>query len=235
MVFLSPGFAAKHYTEIASLIRKSAAWASRLITWESSHPCHFAYIDNRLICVQVWAGKGDLPIFFYIAYAPSGARWDADKRAYAHRMLRVIEHDIAERGDIAAFLVGDLNLQVEESAVLQRWQQHGPFFDSASIANPSSAVASTCHQGKGSRVDFVFSSAAMYDASVTYQVHKLGCFPTHSLVELSFYLPEASRTRRTQRTACSLPSLAPPSEVTRLLAFDLPSEFMMPSPAIKLL
>ena len=140
-------------------------------------------------------------------------------------MLRAIEHDIAERGDIAAFLVGDPNLQVRDSAVLQRWQQHGPFFDSASIANPSCAVAPTCHQGKGSRIDFVFSSAAMYDASVTYQVHKLACFPTHSLVELSFHLPEASQSRRTQRTACSLPSLAPPSEFDRLLAFDLPSEF----------
>ena len=111
------------------------AWASKLITWESYHPCHFAFIDNRLICVQVWAGKGDLPIFFYTAYAPSGARWDADKRAYAHRMLHAIEHDIAERGDIAALLVGDLNLQVQDSAVLAH-SNHGVLRPKGGIAIP---------------------------------------------------------------------------------------------------
>jgi exonuclease III len=77
----------------------------------------------------------------YIAYNPSGARWETDKKTYSHRLFEAVNQDLQQRGDITAIFCGDFNLTIEDSEILQRWYKHGPWFDShMSLAHPTPEI-----------------------------------------------------------------------------------------------
>ena len=80
----SPGCDDKHFTGVSFLIKKSICWAYKPLQWPSDHPCHKFAQDNRLLGVQIWLGDGNQCIFIYNLYLPSGARWAAHKKKYAH-------------------------------------------------------------------------------------------------------------------------------------------------------
>ena len=117
---LSPGQDEKHFTGVAVFAKRTRFWAARTVTWPSGHPCHrMFWADNRLLCTQLWCGAGDTSIFCYAVYCPSGACWEAPKKAYTHALLQSIRDDVIQRGDVVAILAGDLNLQVEDSFLLR--------------------------------------------------------------------------------------------------------------------
>lgn len=137
----SPGKDGKHYTGVALLTKKAICWSHKLVEWPKDSPCYSFFQDNRLMCVQFWTGDGSSCIFVYIAYNPSGARWETDKKTYSHRLFEAVNQDLQQRGDITAIFCGDFNLTIEDSEILQRWYKHGPWFDShMSLAHPTPEI-----------------------------------------------------------------------------------------------
>ena len=202
---LSPGQDDKHFTGVAVLARRSRFWAARTIQWAPDHPCYRFWADNRLLCTQLWCGAGDASIFCYAVYCPSGARWEASKKSYAHALLQAVRDDLIQQGDVAAILAGDFNLQVEDSFLLRQWRFDGPFYDVSTKAPPDIRDQPTCHHGtKGSKIDFVWVSRIAYDLVGTYSVSKLPLFKSHSVLRVSVHVPSSSQVRRTQRRVASL-------------------------------
>ena len=151
-------------------------------------------------------------------YCPSGARWEASKKSYAHALLQAVRDDLIQQGDVAAILAGDFNLQVEDSFLLRQWRFDGPFYDISTKAPPDIRDQPTCHHGtKGSKIDFVWVSRIAYDLVGTYSVSKLPLFKSHSVLRVSVRVPSSSQVRRTQRRVANVPVLAFPSDTSRLL------------------
>ena len=195
----------KHFTGISMLIKKKLCWAHQTISWTSDNPCHKFFKDNRLLGIQLWCGTGNSCIFLYAAYLPSGARWETEKRKYSHECLEAITEDIKQRGDIPAILLGDLNLTVDDSKLLQQWNKSGTWIDVNLTAGPDTRNQNTCHQGKGSRIDFILASPNMFDLMNNYQVIPAQNCSNHSLVQAQVAIPLAEQIRRTQRAVRTIP------------------------------
>ena len=213
---LSPGLDDKHFTGVAVLAKRSRFWAARTLQWSPDHPCHRFWADNRLMCTQLWCGAGDTSIFCYAVYLPSGARWEAPKKTYAHALLQAVRDDLLQRGDVVAVLAGDFNLQVEDSFLLRQWRFDGPFYDVSTKSPPDIRDAPTCHQGKGSKIDFVWVSRVAYDLAQDYSVRRLSAFKTHSALEVSVNVPTSVQVRRTQRQVAAVPVLSFPTASSRV-------------------
>ena len=71
--------------------------AARAVSWPPDHRA-----DNPVVCTPLWCGAGDLSTLGYAAYCPSGARWEAPKKAYAHALLQAVRDDLLSRGDVVA-------------------------------------------------------------------------------------------------------------------------------------
>ena len=216
-VLLSPGQDEKHFTGVAVLAKRASFWAAKSVVWPQDHPRYKFWADDRLLCTQLWCGAGDLSIFCYAVYCPSGARWEAARKSYTHKLLRAVLDDMTARGDVYSFLAGDFNLQVEESFLLRQWKFEGPFYDCSLKSSPDMRDANTCHQGKGSKIDFIWVSRSAYDLVSNYRVDKQRCFPTHSMLSVTWHFPQASQVRRTQKQVATYPPLQPPADDSVLL------------------
>ena len=215
----------KNHTGLAFLIRKNICWSYKVLTWEKDHPCHSFVMDNRLSGLQIWTGDGSTCVFLYAVYLPSGARWESDKRDYAHRLLKAVEQDLRERGDVISLMMGDLNLTTAESAMLTKWSKQGPWFNRYVTSPPGERDKPTCHQGKGSRIDFIMASLSAFDLIHSYQVHHVPCCSNHSLVQVQIQLPKACQIRRTQRSVSVLPPIKPPGINDLILPDTLTHKF----------
>ena len=207
------------------LIRRDAVWAVRPVTWPRDHPCRAFYEDNRLVAAQVFLGAGNISLFIFGLYAPSGSRWEAAKRRYLRSMLHATQQDLVERGPVLAVLAGDFNMPTAEDTVFENFCQAGPWHDCHKCATPDMRNAPTCHQGQGSRIDFILASYSAFDLASCYRVTPLVLFPTHSAVCLDLQMPRASQMRHTLRSAANLPSLVPPKPADALLFPKIPKTF----------
>ena len=221
----SPGCDDRHFTGVSFLIKKSICWAYKSLQWPSDHPCHKFAQDNRLLGVQIWLGDGNQCIFICNLYLPSGARWEAHKKKYAHDCLKAVQQDLCERGDVVALVLGDMNLTLEDSKVLQAWKAKGPLIDTNCTAPAGFRWNATCHQGKGSRIDFILAYKSAIDLVQNYKVTRTSCSTNHSMISIDLDIPKASQVRRTQRSVAELPELDPPKSTSDILPDTLPSSF----------
>ena len=147
------------------------------------------------------------------------------KKTYSHRLFEAVNQDLQQRGDITAIFCGDFNLIIEDSQILQRWYKHGPCFDSHVTGTPESRHNATCHQGKGSRIDFTLASKCAFDLVSGYQSKKIPFSSNHSLVEVKLAVPKACQVRRTQRMPVVIPELQVPSSQEQILPDTIPQKF----------
>ena len=135
---------------VAFLVRKSCAWAIREV--KLIDKCGKYYSQGRLHAIQLFRGDGKRSVMLYCVYGHVGARWEADKRTFLHEMLEGIFEDVAMRGGIPAAIVGDYNIEVGESALIQRYLRCD-WHDAATWSTQPSADMITSMKGKGSRID----------------------------------------------------------------------------------
>ena len=99
-------------------------------------------------------------------------------------------------------------MPVGEDRVLQKWARHWPRHDCHGLLlHLFFNTSPTCHQDKGSRIDYVFSPLTAYDLAAEYKViaHKL--FSTHSAVSVQLSVPQPAQVRRTLRSVATVPPL----------------------------
>ena len=171
--FWSPNPSDRHFGGVGMLIKKSSFWQVKLIKWNPDHPCYTFYKDNRLLAVQLWFGRGGTSLLAYVAYGPSGARWEPSKKAYFHNMLAAIQEDRTSKGPIPAILLGDFNPEISDPHNL-RFALHSRYWCDTRGDHSSFEMQSkpTCHKGKdGSRIDHIFVSPN--DMSFNFHVQKL--------------------------------------------------------------
>ena len=208
--FWSPGEEQKYYNGIGLLVRRSKCWAATQLTWKPEDACHRFWQDSRLLAAQLWLGQGGTTILLYGVYGPSGARWERAKRQYFNAMMQAIAEDIAARGDMPSFVIGDFNMVINDSHLLQQLLRNGGWFDCRRLGSEDMRRANTCHVQGGSQIDHIFASRSAYDQAFGYKVRKHVEFKSHSMVEIALQVPLAAQTRTTLRNVCKIPPRAPP-------------------------
>ena len=184
----SPGSADKHFSGVSFLIKKSICWAHQSLQWSPDHPCFKFAQDNRLLGLRLWLGDGKQCLFIYNLYLPSGARWESPKKKYAHDCLNAVQQDLCERGDVVALVLGDFNLTIEDSTLLQSWQ--GPMVDTSCTAPADIRWNPTCHQGKGSCIDHIFAYKSSIDLVHNYQISRTLCSTNHAMISIHLTVPK---------------------------------------------
>lgn len=208
----SPDQADRQFSGVSILLSKTAFWQITPIKWNPDDACYKYHQDCRLVAAQAWLGHGVTSILFYVAYGPSGSRWENHKRTYLNNMLDAITEDVISRGQIPAVLLCDLNMPISESSKIRAMIRSQTWNNASSLASHEHINTPTCHPGKrkGSQIDFIFTSASFYDQLFQYEVTKFVPFKDHSLVSVRCKVPAPIQTRRSLRAPCALPDLSLP-------------------------
>lgn len=107
---------------VGFLVKSSAAWHTTPVTWDKHSPCYIHHAAGRLHAVKVFTGDGSSHFLIYVLYGVSGARWNIEMKTETHRLIEDVCADIACKG-LPAIFGGDLNLQLNESPLLERLPQ----------------------------------------------------------------------------------------------------------------
>ena len=106
-------------TGVAALVKKGCCWNTKIVSLTNS-PCEKYFNIGRLLLVQLFYGKGNRSILIYIVYGQAGSRWEQSKKDELESMIAAITHDMNGRGSVPALIVGDFNIQISESNLLQK-------------------------------------------------------------------------------------------------------------------
>ena len=223
----SPDPNSRHYAGVAILLKKNQFWKTIPITWPADHPCHKYMIEGRLIAVQAFIGHGGSSLTFYNIYAPSGARWEPNKKTQLHELLAAITQDHIARGQLPSILLGDFNMTISESVNLTTLIKNRTWCDSRKVASPSMAIAPTCHVGpsSGSIIDHILVSPSLFDQIFDFQVTKHTAFKDHSEVSIQLCIPHPTQIRRNLRRPDMLNDLRLPQSHDFLIHFSSPDSF----------
>ena len=100
-------------------------------------------------------------------------------------------------------VLGDLNLTIEDSSLLQTWHKKGPMVNANCTAPEDVRWKPTCHQGKGSRIDHIFAYKNSIDLVHNYQISRTPCSTNRSMISIDLIVPKTVRTRRQAPTVMS--------------------------------
>lgn len=131
----------------------------------------------------------------YVLYGQAGARWEQAKKDELENMLADVSKDIQTRGSVPACIVGDLNVQVQESRLLQKLLDSKILFDAQQLGTSTEQAKPTSHKGSGSRIDFVLANHFAAGLLKSYNVGP-GILPQdHSEVRVKMDLSIGHQTR----------------------------------------
>ena len=131
----------------------------------------------------------------YVLYGQAGARWEQAKKDELENMLADVSKDIQTRGSVPACIVGDLNVQVQESRLLQKLLDSKILFDAQQLGTSTEQAKPTSHKGSGSRIDFVLANHFAAGFLKSYNVVP-GILPQdHSEVRVKMDLSIGHQTR----------------------------------------
>ena len=184
---------------VGFLVRTGSTWHAKLISISASSPCYKYFQEGRLVVLSLQIGNGSRQILIYNAYGYSGARWNHGLKSQTHAIVESALQDSISRG-LPALFGGDLNLQLDESSVLQRMTQFD-WFHLPSLCN--SATTSTCFKGKGSAIDHIFCNSLAFHAFTSFSIGS--CISDHASLQCTFSLQVISQTVHRNRTMTSLP------------------------------
>lgn len=145
----------------------------------------------------------------YTCYGPSGARWESDKRTYFHEMFKAIEEDRIQRGALPTILLGDFNLQIDDSKILSKALQLKSWCDTRDPSSLEMQNTPTCHKGKGSFTDHIWVSPNLYDLSSHFTIVKHHEFKDHSLLTVKVGIPHSEQNIKSLRSVTKLPVVLP--------------------------
>eukprot|EP00971_Amphidinium_carterae_P303930 6039468-Amphidinium_carterae.1 len=74
---------------------------------------------GRLLILEFFARHGESSFVIYVMYDLPTARWDASALAKVNAFFVLIAEDMCMRGQIPAVVVGDCNVELQESVALQ--------------------------------------------------------------------------------------------------------------------
>ena len=181
-------------TGVAALVKQGSLWQTKTISLADT-PLDKYYKNGRLLLVQIFYGCGARSMLIYIVYGPAGARWEQHKKDELEEMVSAITLDIAGRGSMPVCVVGDFNIQVSESKLLQTLLNTHQWFDAYQLGCPAEQAKHTLHKANGSRIDFVFTNSLAAGLVETYTVVP-GVLPKdHSEVHVAFTLPRNAQFR----------------------------------------
>ena len=160
----------------------------------SKSPCYKYFQEGRLVVLSLQIGDGSRQILIYNAYGYSGARWNHGLKSQTHALIESALQDSISPG-LPALFGGDLNLQLDESSVLQRMTQFD-WFHLPSLCN--SATTSTCFKGKGSAIDHIFCNSLAFNAFTSFSIGS--CISDHASLQCTFSLQVISQTVHRNRT-----------------------------------
>ena len=181
-------------TGVAALVKKGCCWNTKIVSLTNS-PCEKYFNIGRLLLVQLFYGKGNRSILIYIVYGQAGSRWEQSKKDELESMIAAITHDMNGRGSIPALIVGDFNIQISESNLLQKLLFTKQWYDANCLGSADEKVKNTSHKNSGSRIDFVFANTMAVGLLKTYQVVP-GVLPDdHSEVHVTISLPRSTQVR----------------------------------------
>ena len=126
----------RQFSGVSLLLRTTAFWQITPLNWNRDDACYQYYQDCRLVAAQAWLGHGGTSILFYVAYGPTGSRWENHKRTYLSKMLDAITEDVVSRGQLPTVLLGDLNMPVAESSKLQTLIRSRTWNNACALASP---------------------------------------------------------------------------------------------------
>ena len=179
---------------VAALVKKGSVWQSKTVSLENT-PLDKYHKAGRLLLVQIFYGCGSRSMLIYILYGPAGARWEQTKKDEIEQIITDISLDIASRGSVPVCIVGDFNIQVSESRLLQKLLQTRQWFDAHQLGSLEEQQKNTSHTKNGSRIDFVFTNMLASTLVTTYKVVP-GVLPQdHSEVHVTFNLPRSKQVR----------------------------------------
>lgn len=197
----------KHFRGIGILVKRSSFWSVKQVVWPSDHPCHRFAQDSRLVATQVWCARGGTSFVVYGVYGVSGARWDRVKKTYTHELIKAIQFDQISRGQMPYLIMGDFNLELQDSQVLRELLQKKFWYDVRSRGIQSETEKATCHKSSGSKIDHIFVSPSLIDQCYHFQICKFPEFKDHSLVAAKRTCPSSVQTRTSLRSVAALPQL----------------------------
>jgi hypothetical protein len=186
-------------TGVAILVRSKAAWVTTSLDFKGTSV--EKYVDAGRVCaVRVHGGSGKRSFLVYAVYGHAGARWSEGKKRVLEQMLKAVTEDAAARGGVAAYVLGDINVEVSESKYLQKILAHGGWHDAAAWGAHGLDGTHTSHKGAGSRIDLGLVNATGAALVRKYAVRP-GIVPReHSAVEVVVAMPAAAQMRHAVRT-----------------------------------
>ena len=124
-------------------------------------------------------------------------------------------------------LLGDLNMPIAESSKMRSLIRSQTWNNASSLASHEYINAPTCHPGnrKGSQIDFILTSASLYDQLFQYDVTKFVPFKDHSLFSVRCKEPAPIQTRCSLRAPSALPNLSLPQSIDTPIACMIDSCF----------
>ena len=175
--------------------------------------------------MQLWFARGGTALTVYGIYGTSGARWERSKKNYVHELLKAIQFDRISRGQIPCILMGDFNLELQDSIFLRQSLQQKFWFDLRSTAVSAEADKPTCHKSKGSQIDHIFISPSLIDQCCDFQIQKLPEFKDHSMVSGKLSCPTSSQIRTSLRSVAVFTNLSKAKDANYLISPELDSKF----------
>lgn len=152
---------------VGFLVKPNAAWHISPIEWPETSSCFPHYKAGRLHAIKVFLDQGSAQFVVYTLYGVSGARWSTDLKLQTHKLVEDVCIDIAARG-LPCLFGGDLNLQLQDSPLLERLPQLN-FANLAIVSNK--AHEATCFSGKNnSTIDHVFANSLMMATFESFQI-----------------------------------------------------------------
>ena len=166
---------------VGFLVKAKTAWHVSPIKWPENSSCAAHYRAGRLHGVRLFLGSGSAQILITALYGISGSRWASDLKAKTHKLIEDVCADISAKG-LPVLFGGDLNLQVNESPLLERLPQLG-FTNLGVVTN--NADKHTCFHGKqGSTIDHAFANSLMM---ATFSDFRVGSVADHAHLFCEFH------------------------------------------------
>ena len=101
-------------TGVLVAVRRSMVWDAQRIGMKDAE-CKKFERQGRLMAAQLFFSNGKQALLIYLIYGLSGSRGCQAQRAVTLRILRSAAKDAASRGGVATLIMGDINLEPQET------------------------------------------------------------------------------------------------------------------------
>ena len=188
------------FTGVAACFAKQSSWSvSRLAPKDKE--CALYETQGRLMCIQVFRGEGKRSMIFYLCYGEAGARWEQVKKKRTLKMLRAIQRDTVLRGDVCAFICGDMNLELADVSEWYDSMWKLGWCDASKWGSAAEQAKPTSRKGAGSKIDWVLCNKAACNGMETYEVVRGLKEKDHDIIKIRCKMPIASQVQYMPRRA----------------------------------